>query len=104
MAVFIGAVKGASAIAKKVAEVNALIEEANRLDAYVLDPTSSWESQYKFKPYKFSRGVLFETYSKNSGRRWEHETDRYASKDALMVLNTTARWLRTAIRKEKKYL
>jgi hypothetical protein len=104
MAVFIGAVKGASKIAKKVAEVNALIQEANSLNAYVLDPSSTWESQYKFKPYKYSRGVLFETYRMNSGTGWKNYSDRWSSSDAMDILNSVAKWHRSAIRKEKKYL
>ena len=101
MAVFIGAVKGSSAIQKKVAEVNKLIEQAKGL--YVSDPTSTWESAYRFKPYKYSRGVLFESYEINSGRGWEKRSDRYGSFDANMVLSATKKMLNRAIRKGEEF-
>jgi hypothetical protein len=106
MSVFIGAVSKseASKIKNKVIEVNNLINEAKSLDAYVTDPSSTWESQYDFKPYKYSRGVLFESYRMNDGRGWTKRSERYSTFDAMIVLNQVARFLRSAIRKEKKYL
>ena len=108
MSVFIGAVKGANKgtnkIAKKVEEVNALIEEADNLDAVVFDPSSTWQGQYKFEPYYYKRGVLYEAYSTFSNIGWRGTSDTYPSSEAMSVLNTTAKWLRSAIRREKKYL
>jgi hypothetical protein len=101
MSVFIGAVKGSSAIQRKVAEVNKLIQQAKGL--YVLDPTSTWESAYRFKPYKYSRGVLFESYDINSGRGWEKRSERWGSFDADMVLSHTKKMLKRAIRKGEEF-
>ena len=49
-------------IAKKVAEVNALIERANELGLKIVNENITWQSPMKYKPFKYSNGVLYEEY------------------------------------------
>jgi hypothetical protein len=106
MAVFIGAVKGESAIQKRVAEVNAMINEANSKGIMVVDPSTTWQSAMMYKPIKFSRGVLFvsrqveDLYKKvKTGKSvFTKQSERIPSQDAKAELTYIARMYRTALR------
>jgi len=106
MAVFIGAIKGQNAILKRVAEVNELINRGNRLGVEVVDSSSTWQSAMRYKPLKYSRGVLFVTrevedlYKKiKTGKSvWKKQSDRYSSYDARAVMTDIARMYRSALR------
>lgn len=106
MSVFIGAIKGQSAISKKVAEVNALINEGNRIGIEVVDSSSTWQTPMRYKPIKYSRGVLFVTYEeldlykyrKTGKATYNKVSDRYSSDDAKYVLNDIAKMYRKALR------
>ncbi len=109
MAVFIGsigAVKGQSAILKRVDEINALIREGNSKGVLVYDPSTTWQSGMKYQPVKYSRGVLFVSYSqedlykkmKTGVQKFKKVSDRYSSEDAKAELSRIARMYRTALR------
>ena len=54
--------KKPSAFEKRVAEVNELINEANRRKIEVTDTSSTWQSPMRYSPLKTSRGVLYVSY------------------------------------------
>jgi hypothetical protein len=73
--------KGGSvnSIEKRVAEVNELIKRGNELGIEVIDSSTTWQAPMKFKPLKYTNGVLYVEYeeldlyanNKGMGRNWE---------------------------------
>ena len=73
--------KGGSvnSIEKRVAEVNELIKRGNELGIEVVDSSTTWQAPMKFKPLKYTNGVLYVEYeeldlyanNKGMGRNWE---------------------------------
>jgi hypothetical protein len=51
-----------SSIEKKVNELNRLIELANEKGISVVDSSSTWQSPMKYKPIRYSNGVLYVEY------------------------------------------
>jgi len=49
-------------IEKRVAEANAMIKEATEKKLDVVDETGTWQSPMKYKPIKYSNGVLYVEY------------------------------------------
>jgi len=113
MATFIGGIFGigetkkASALEKRVAEVNELINEGNTMNVRVVDTSSTWQSPMKYKPVKTSRGVLYVTYeeldlygyNKGRGIKYVKKSERYGKSDAKYVLNDIAKMYRAAIKR-----
>lgn len=51
-----------SSIEKRVQEVNRLIELGNANNILVIDSSSTWEAPMKYKPIKYSNGILYVEY------------------------------------------
>ena len=70
-------------IRKRVDEINALIKLGNENDIEVVDESTTWESPMKFKPLKYSNGVLYveyqelDLYSYLKGRGTKYETKKF---------------------------
>lgn len=78
--------KGGSiaSIEKSVAEVNEMIKLANEKDIEVTDTSGTWQSPMKYKPLKYSNGVLYIEYeeldlyrhNKGMGSNWESKKEK----------------------------
>jgi antirestriction protein len=106
--------KGGSipSIEKRVAEVNELIKEGNEKGVEVIDTSTTWQSPMKYKPFKYSNGVLYEeyeelnlySYNRGEGTKWETKKYKFTKNssfgidDQKDVLNQVARWYRKAIK------
>lgn len=96
-----------NAIQKRVDEINEMIKKANSLGLSVRDTSTTWQTEMKFKPLKYSRGVLFVTYeeldlykyAKGGGRTWKKKTDRYGQYEISSVLSD----IRKMYKSELKY-
>jgi hypothetical protein len=107
----IGETKKATALEKRVAQVNELINQANKQGLEVVDASSSWQAPMKYKPIKTSRGMIYVTYEKldlykyNKGRgtSWEKISERWGKDDAKDILNDIARMYRKAIKTYSVY-
>ena len=51
--------KPSKTIEKKVQEINALIETANNNGLKVTDNKSTWQTEFKYNPLKYTRGSLY---------------------------------------------
>jgi len=71
-----------TSIKKRVDEVNALIKLGIENDIEVVDNSTTWESPMKYKPLKYSNGVLYieyqelDLYSYLKGRGTKYETKK----------------------------
>lgn len=92
----IGATKAQqNAIQKRVDEINMMIRLANSKGLTVRDTTQTWQTELKFKPLKYSRGVLFVSYEeldlykyiKEGKKNWKKKTDRWGQYDISSVLS-----------------
>jgi hypothetical protein len=100
-------------IAKKVAEVNALIERANKLNLTVVDTTSTWQAPMKYKPFKYSNGTLYEEYqqldlykyNRRKGEAWETKKNKVLKSNMEFdsPLNDVARMYRKALKHYDTY-
>jgi hypothetical protein len=70
-------------IEKRVIEVNKLIEYANDKGLEVVDESTTWQAPMKFKPLKYSNGVLYvslielDLYKYNKGMGSEYKKESY---------------------------
>ena len=100
--------KDKNAIAKRVLEVNELINRANSKKILVYDTSSTWQAAMRYKPLKFSRGVLFisreieDLYKKaKTGKSvWKKDSFRSSVEDARYYLTEIARMYRSALKYE----
>ena len=77
--------KGGSikSIEKRVAEVNELIKRGNDLGIEVVDESTTWQAPMKYKPLKYTNGVLYveyqelDLYRHNKGMGSDWETKKY---------------------------
>jgi hypothetical protein len=100
-------------IEKRVAEVNALIERANKLNLSVVDTSGTWQAPMKYKPFKYSNGTLYEEYqeldlykyNKGRGEAWETKKGKVLKSNMEFdsPLNDVARMYRKAINSFDKY-
>jgi len=100
-------------IAKKVAEVNALIEKGNELGLEVVDSSSTWQSPMKYKPIKYVNGILYIEYEEldlylNNRRginQWKLKKDKVLKRNMEFdnPLNDIAKMYRKAIREREQY-
>ena len=100
-------------IAKKVAEVNALIEKGNELGVEVVDSSTTWQSPMKYKPIKYVNGILYIEYEEldlylnnRSGiRQWKLKKDKVLKRNMEFdnPLNDIAKMYRKAIREREQY-
>jgi hypothetical protein len=100
-------------IAKKVAEVNALIEKGNQLGLEVVDSSSTWEAPMKYKPIKYVNGILYIEYekldlyalSKRGVQKWDIQKDKVLKRNMEFdnPLNDIAKMYRKAIREKEQY-
>jgi len=98
--------KGSSAIQKRVDEVNKLIKEVNDLGLEVTDSQSTWYTAYRYKPLKYTKGILYVTYEKSISHlrnKWVKEHERWGKDDQREVLTMIAREHRKALNDFKKY-
>ena len=73
-----------TSIEKRVAEVNEMIKKGNELNIKVVDESGTWQSPMKYKPLKYSNGVLYieyqeldlYKYKKGMGTVWETKKDK----------------------------
>jgi hypothetical protein len=99
--------KKPSAFEKKVAEVNELINEANRRKLEVVDTSSTWQSPMRYNPLKTSRGVLYVSYeeldlydyAKGRGRKYVKKSERYGKDEAKYALNDIAKMYRKVLKR-----
>jgi len=112
-----------SSIDKRVAEVNAMIKEANEKNIQVVDTSVTWQAPMKYEPLVYKNGILYIKYeeldlyrnNRGQGRFWEKKSDKigkhntdygvgekegYAQKKALTDI---ARMYRTALNHYNKY-
>ena len=69
----------------RVNEVNDLIKQGNEKGIEVIDKSVTWQSPMKYKPFKYSNGVLYEQYeeldlykaNKGQGREWKLVKNTY---------------------------
>jgi hypothetical protein len=100
-------------IAKKVAEVNALIEKGNELGLEVVDSSTTWQAPMKYKPIKYVNGILYIEYEEldlylNNRRginQWKLKKDKVLKRNMEFdnPLNDIARMYRKAIREREQY-
>jgi hypothetical protein len=100
-------------IAKKVAEVNALIEKGNSLGLEVVDTSTTWQSPMKYKPIKYVNGILYIEYekldlyalSKRGVQKWDIQKDKVLKRNMEFdnPLNDIAKMYRKAIREREQY-
>jgi cell division protein FtsB len=108
-------------IEKRVAEVNKLIAEGNDKGLEVVDESTTWQSPMKYKPLKYSNGVLYVEYeeldlykhNRGGGSEWKKEKYRVGKNEMGMglsegsaqkeTLTDIARMYRKAINSFNKY-
>jgi hypothetical protein len=99
-----------SSIEKKVAEVNRLIELANEKGISVVDSSSTWQSPMKYKPIRYSNGVLYVEYdeldlykyNRTGVSNWVTKKDKVLKRDMQFdnPLNDIAKMYRKALKEE----
>ena len=102
-------------IERRVAEVNAMIEDANEKGLEVVDEGQTWQAPMKYKPIKYTRGVLYISYeqldlykyNKGLGVVWEKKND-IVGKNVIMysqsqALSEIARMYRKVLNHYDKY-
>jgi hypothetical protein len=97
-----------SSIEKRVQEVNRLIELGNANNLEVVDSRSTWQSPMKYKPIKYSNGVLYieyedldlYQYNRKGIAKWTTEKYKVLKRDMEFdnPLNDIARMYRKALR------
>jgi hypothetical protein len=104
-------------IEKKINELNKLISEANEKGVEVVDTDVTWQAPMKYKPIKYSNGVLYieyeelDLYSHNRGEgtKWKTKKDKVfknsglGTYDQIAEINYIARMYRKAIKHFDKY-
>jgi hypothetical protein len=100
-------------IEKKVAEVNELIKYANDNKIEVVDESGTWQAPMKYKPIKYSNGVLYieydelDLYKHNKGQGTFRKTvkDKVLKRDMQFdnPLNDIAKMYRKAVKHHKEY-
>jgi hypothetical protein len=99
--------KKPSAFEKRVAEVNELINEANRQKLEVVDTSGTWQSPMRYKPLKTTRGVLYVSYEeldlydylKGRGSKYVKKSERYGKDEAKSALSDIARMYRKVLKR-----
>ena len=99
--------KKLSAFEKRVAEVNELINEANRQKLEVVDTSGTWQSPMRYKPLKTTRGVLYVSYEeldlydylKGRGSKYVKKSERYGKDEAKSALSDIARMYRKVLKR-----
>jgi hypothetical protein len=96
-----------ASIEKKVAEVNRLIELGNKHNLQVVDTSGTWQAPMKYKPFKYSNGVLHGEYEeldlyshlKGKGTHWIKVKEKVKKSDMHneSPLNHVARMYRKAL-------
>ena len=107
----IGETKKATALEKRVAQVNELINQENKQGLEVVDSSTSWQAPMKYKPIKTSRGIIYVTYEKldlykynrGKGTSWEKNSERWGADDARYILNDIAKMYRKALKSYSVY-
>ncbi len=99
-----------SSIEKKVAEVNRLIELGNKNGISVIDSRSTWEAPMKYKPIRYSNGVLYieyqqldlYSYNRTGVSKWETKKDKILKRNMQFdnPLNDIAKMYRKALKQE----
>ena len=99
-----------SSIEKKVQEVNRLIELGNKNGISVVDSRSTWEAPMKYKPIRYSNGVLYVEYqqldlykyNKKGISNWVTKKDKVLKRDMQFdnPLNDIAKMYRKALKQE----
>jgi DNA repair protein RadC len=97
-----------SSIEKRVEEVNKLIELANANDISVIDSSTTWQSPMKYKPIRYSNGVLYVEYQELDLYKYNRtgESNWVTKKDKVLKrnmefdnpLNDIAKMYRKALR------
>jgi hypothetical protein len=108
-------------IEKRVAEVNALIREGNDKGVEVIDSNNTWQAPMKYKPIKYTKGVLYISYeqldlykyNKGMGTFYKKESYKIGKNESGMsmsnnsaqkeTLTEIARMYRKAINSFDKY-
>jgi len=100
-------------IEKRVKEINEMIDYANAHNLKVVDETGSWQSPMKYKPLKYSNGVLYVEYdeldlykhNKGQGTTWKTVKDKVlkGNMEFDSPLNQIAKMYRKAMNHHKKY-
>jgi hypothetical protein len=81
-------------IEKRVLEVNEMIKKGNELGIKVIDESGTWQSPMKYRPIKYSNGVLYveydelDLYKHNKGLGSEWKTEKYKVLKADMSLTS----------------
>ncbi len=97
-----------SSIEKRVEEVNKLIELANANDISVIDSSTTWQSPMKYKPIRYSNGVLYieyqeldlYKYNRTGESNWVTKKDKVLKRNMEFdnPLNDIAKMYRKALR------
>jgi hypothetical protein len=102
-------------IERRVAEVNAMIEDANEKGLEVVDEGQTWQAPMKYFPIKYTRGVLYISYfqldlykyNKGIGVVWEKKNDRLGTNEIMysqnQALSDIARMYRKVLKHYDKY-
>lgn len=96
-----------SKVERKVKEVNELIASAIDSDGdpiSVIDSSSTWQAPMRYKPIKYSNGVLYLEWSTWTGSKDEISKEKILKKDiefdGIPALNEIAKMYRNAIKKD----
>ena len=106
MSTFLGAVNSAS-IQDRVDYVNALIRTAKEKGLMVTDNSSTWQTSYKYKPLKYTRGILYVSYEeldlyrllKTGVNKWNKKSYKVGKDDIRAELSDIAKMHRSAIKR-----
>jgi hypothetical protein len=99
-----------SSIEKKVTELNRLIELANEKGISVVDSSSTWQSPMKYKPIRYSNGVLYVEYqeldlykyNRTGSSNWVTKKDKVLKRNMQFdnPLNEIAKMYRKALKSD----
>jgi hypothetical protein len=102
-------------IERRVAEVNAMIEDANKKGLEVVDEGQTWQAPMKYNPIKYTRGILYFSYeqldlykyNKGYGTVWEKKNNRLGRNEIMysqsQALSEIARMYRKALKRYDTY-
>jgi hypothetical protein len=110
-----------TAITKRVAEVNEMINQANELGISVVDETCTWQAPLKYSPIVYANGIMYVNYteldlfaySRGKGKIWMPKKDKVNKHDDWVMggegfaqkqyLTEIARMYRKQLRHYKTY-
>lgn len=96
--------KISKAITNRINKLNKYIERANKADIYAVEPDSTWEEAYKFKPITIKGNFLYIEYDAPYSSTSKKNKERFNlnSEDALEDAKWQLNWVLRALKKGYK--